>query len=63
MRHVGIELGKTIEDTLRETVQKIKTKALKWRIFTMTQPTDILHRATLINTAMILLDNHILWLS
>ncbi len=45
MRHLGIELSITIEDTMRETMQKIDTKTLKRRILATTPPTNILHRA------------------
>jgi hypothetical protein len=55
-----VKLGKTIEHTLTVTLQKIDTKPIKWRILAMTLPMDILHRATLINSAMISLYNHVL---
>jgi hypothetical protein len=45
---------------LTVTLQKIDTKPLKRRILAMTQPMDILHRASLINSAMIPLYNHVL---
>jgi hypothetical protein len=60
MRHLGIELAKTIEETVRETIQKIDMKAVKRRILATTPPTDILHRATLINAAMVPMYNHVL---
>ncbi len=60
MRHLGIELAKTIEDTVRETMQKVDLKAVKRKILATTLPTDILHRATLINSAMVPLYNHVL---
>jgi hypothetical protein len=59
MRHLGIELAKTIEDTVRTTMQKIDVKAVKRRILATTPLTDILHRATLINSAMVPLYNHV----
>ncbi len=59
MRHLGIELATTIEDTVRETMQKIDMKAVKRRILATTPPTDILHRATLINAAMVPMYNHV----
>jgi hypothetical protein len=59
MRHLGIELGKTIEDTVHGTLQKIDVKAIKRRIQATTPPTDTLHRATLINSALIPLYNHV----
>jgi hypothetical protein len=58
MRHLGIELAKTIEETTTATMQKIDVKAVKRRILATTPPTDILHRATLINAAMVPLYNH-----
>jgi hypothetical protein len=60
MKRLGIELAKTIEDTVRETIQKIDMKAVKRRILATTPPTDILHRATLINAAMVPMYNHVL---
>jgi hypothetical protein len=60
MRHLGIELAGTIENTVRETIQKIDLKAVKRRILATTPPTDILHRATLINSALVPLYNHVL---
>jgi hypothetical protein len=60
MRHLCIELAKTIEDTVRETMQKVDLKAVKRRILATTPPTDNLHRATLINSAMVPLYNHVL---
>jgi hypothetical protein len=59
MRHLGIELGKTMENTVRETLHKIDLKSIKRRILATTPPTDILHRSTLINSAMTPLYNHI----
>jgi hypothetical protein len=60
MRHLGIELAKTIEDTVHETIQKIDLKAVRRRILATTPPTDTLHRATLINSALVPLYNHVL---
>jgi hypothetical protein len=60
MRHLGIELGKTVDSTMRETLQKIDLKSLKRRKLATTPPTDILHRATLVNSAMVPLYNHVL---
>jgi hypothetical protein len=59
MRHLGIELGKTIEDTVHGTLQKIDVKAARRRILATSPPTDTLHRATLINSALIPLYNHV----
>jgi hypothetical protein len=60
MRHLGLQLSKTIEDTMRETLQKIDLKAIKQRILATSPPTDTLHRATLINSALVPLYNHVL---
>jgi hypothetical protein len=60
MRHLGIELGKTMESTMRETLQKIDIKSLKRRILATTPPNDTLHRVTLINSALFPLYNHVL---
>jgi hypothetical protein len=59
MRHLGIELGKTIESTIRGTLQKIDLKSTRRRILASTPPTDTLHRATLINSALVPLYNHV----
>jgi hypothetical protein len=60
MRHLGIELAKSIEDTVRVTTQKMDLKAVRRRILATTPPTDTLHRAPLINSALVPLYNHIL---
>jgi hypothetical protein len=44
---------------LSETLNKIDLKAAKRRILATAPPTDILHRATLINSALIPLYNHV----
>jgi hypothetical protein len=59
MRHLGIELGKTIESTIQGTLQKIDLKSTRRRILASTPPTDTLHRATLINSALVPLYNHV----
>jgi hypothetical protein len=45
---------------IRETLNKIDLKATKQRILATAPPTDILHRATLINSALTPLYNHVL---
>ncbi len=60
IRHLGIELGPNIQTTVRETLNKIDLKAAKRRILATAPPTDILHRATLINSALVPLYNHVL---
>jgi hypothetical protein len=52
IRHLGIELGPNMRTTLSETLAKIDLKAAKRRILATAPPTDILHRATLINSAL-----------
>jgi hypothetical protein len=49
-----------MESTMRETLQKIDLKSLKIRILATTPATDTLHRATLINSALVPLYNHVL---
>jgi hypothetical protein len=48
-------MEKAIESTLNGTLQRIDLKAVRRRILDMTPPTDILHRVTLIISAMVLL--------
>jgi hypothetical protein len=60
IRHLGIELGASIETTISETLSKIDLKTTKRRILATAPPTDILHRATLIDSALTPLYNHAL---
>jgi hypothetical protein len=60
IRHLGIELGSTIRNTITETISKIDLKTTRRRILTTAPPTDILHRAILINSALVRLYNHVL---
>ncbi len=60
IRHLGIEQGAPIETTISETLSKIDLKTTKRRILATAPPTDILHRATLINSALTPLYNHAL---
>ena len=59
IKHLGIHLGKTLDSTINETMSQISPKAIKRRILATTPPTDILHRATLINTAFLPIYNHV----
>ncbi len=59
IKHLGLYLGKNIQDTVTETMRQIDPKALKRRIFATTPPTDLLHRALLLNTAYIPMYNHV----
>jgi hypothetical protein len=58
-KHLGLHLGKSIEDTMKVTMRNTEPKRIKRRILGTTPPTDILHRALLINTALIPIYNHI----
>jgi len=58
-KHLGLHLGKTIEDTIQTTMRNTEPKRIKRRIMGTTPPTDLLHRALLINTALIPIYNHI----
>ncbi len=59
-KRLGILLGKTIESTVEASMAHIEPEAIKWCILATTSPTDILYRATLINTALRPLYNHVL---
>jgi hypothetical protein len=59
-KHLGIHLAKTIEATVKATMEAIDSKAIKRRILATTPPTDVLHRATLINMALIPIYNHVM---
>ena len=59
IKHLGIYLGKTINSTLKETMERIDPKAIKRRILATTPPTDILHRSTLIRVAFTPIYNHV----
>jgi hypothetical protein len=60
IRHLGVELGLSIQNTIKETINKIDLKATKRRILATAPLTDILHRATLIDSALTPLYNHVL---
>jgi hypothetical protein len=59
IKHLGLHLGKTISSTVIVTMAKIEPKIIKRRILATTQPTDVLHRATLVTTALIPVYNHV----
>jgi len=59
IKHLGIQLGKTIQDTTAETLRQVQTKALRRRILATTPPTDLLHRSLLVNVAYVPIYNHI----
>jgi len=58
-KHLGIYLGVSIEATMEATMANIQPKRIQRRIRATTPPTDLLHRAILINSALIPLYNHI----
>ena len=59
VKHLGLHLGKDIHLTMSETMRQINPKAIKRRILATTPPTDLLHRAMLLNTAYIPVYNHV----
>ncbi len=59
IKHLGLHLSKTISATVLNTMEKIEPKAIKCRILATTPPTDILHRSTLVTTALIPVYNHV----
>jgi hypothetical protein len=59
IKHLGIQLGKTIQDTNDETLRQVQTKALRRKILATTPPTDLLHRSLLVNVAYVPIYNHI----
>jgi hypothetical protein len=59
IKHLGLHLSKTISSTVVNTMAKIEPKAVKRRILATTPPTDILHRSTLVTTALIPVYNHV----
>jgi hypothetical protein len=60
VKHLGIYLGETIESTINATMRETESKLIKRRILATTPPTDLLHRALLVNTAFTPIYNHIL---
>jgi hypothetical protein len=58
-KHLGILLGKTMDSTVEVTMAAIEPKLIKRRILATTPPTDVLHRATLVTTALIPVYNHV----
>jgi len=58
-KHLGLQLGESIEATILATMENIEPKRIKRRIMATTPPTDLLHRSVLINTALIPIYNHI----
>jgi len=56
---LGIILGKTVENSIERTLDKIDPKLVKKRIQATTPPTSMLHRAILINVAIQPIYNHV----
>ena len=59
IRYLGVQLGINMEETIKATIAHINPKAIKRRIMATTPPTDLVHRATLINRALIPIYNHV----
>ena len=57
--YLGIQLGKTICETINETLGKINPKAMRRWILATTPPTDLLHRAPMITQAVLPVYNHV----
>ncbi len=58
-KHLGIHLAPTIEATVEATMVAIDPKAIERRILATTPPTDMLHRALLVNLAFSPIYNHV----
>jgi hypothetical protein len=58
-KHLGIHLAPTIEATVEATMAAIDPKAVERRILATTPPTDMLHRAMLVNMAFTPIYNHV----
>jgi hypothetical protein len=60
MANTLVLFQKMIESNTKETLDKIEPKLIKHRMMATTLPTDLLYRATIINTALIPVYNHAL---
>jgi hypothetical protein len=58
-KHLSLYLGKNIERMMECTMRNTEPKGIKRGILGTTPPTDLLHRALLINTALIPIYNQI----
>jgi hypothetical protein len=58
VKRQGILLGKSLDTTVAATMAHIEPNVIKRRLLATTPPTDILHKATLINVALVLVYNH-----
>ncbi len=59
-KHLGVHLAPTIDATIEATMAAIDPKAIERRILATTPPTDMLHRALLVNLAFTPIYNHVL---
>ena len=59
IKYLGIQLGTSIQNTVDDTITKIDTKSLRRRILATSTPTDMLHRAILVNRTLIPLYTHV----
>jgi hypothetical protein len=59
IKHLGLHLGKTIDSTVKVTLTQIGPKLIKRRVLATTPPADVLLRATLVNTALVPVYNHV----
>ena len=60
VKHLGIQLGETVQSTIVQTLRQAETKMQLKRILATTPPSDLLHRAQLVNVAFTPILNHIL---
>jgi exonuclease III len=60
VKHLGLHLCETMSATIIETLRHTDSKLIQRRILATTPPTDLLHRALLVNTAYMPVINHVL---
>jgi hypothetical protein len=58
-KHLGIHLALTIDATVEAMMAAIDPKAIEWQILATTPPTNMLHRALLVNLAFTPIYNHV----
>jgi len=56
---LGVILGKTVDESVNSTLNKINPKMIKKRIMATTPPTSMLHKTILINVAIQPIYNHV----
>jgi len=59
IKYLGVTICKNEKDTAVKTIESLDAKMIKRRIMATTPPTDMLHRAFLINTAYLPVYNHV----